>query len=262
MRVAKPDNVHMHWREDGDPQGLPAVFANSLGTDLRLWDDVVERLPTGLRVIRYDKRGHGLSSCPPAPYAMDNLVDDVALLLEQLSVIDCVFVGVSIGGMIGQSLASRRPDLVRALVLSNTATKMGNPAMWQARIAAIRENGLSAMADQIMQRWFSPDFLKLPEAIAWRNMFLNTPVEGYIGCCEAITGADLTEIASSLSLPALVVGGSADQAVSIAAVTELAAHIKGAKLIIMDGVGHLPSVEAPVEFARHLAEFIEEIKSV
>ena len=98
MKIARLGDVALHWREDGDPGGAPVVFANSLGTDLRLWDDIVPLLPPGLRIIRYDKRGHGLSSCPPAPYSMGALVTDAERLLEHLGVRACVFVGLSIGG--------------------------------------------------------------------------------------------------------------------------------------------------------------------
>ena len=113
MRVADLGDVKLNWREDGDPSGQPVVFANSLGTDLRVWDDVIPLLPDGFRYIRYDKRGHGLSSSPTAPYTMDQLVGDAEALLTLLGVKQTTFVGLSIGGMIGQGLASKRPDLVR-----------------------------------------------------------------------------------------------------------------------------------------------------
>ena len=152
MQVALANGVGLNWREDGDPAGYPVVFANSLGTDMRLWDQVLPLLPRGLRIIRFDKRGHGLSDCPPAPYAMEDLVSDAEALLDGLGLRACVFVGLSIGGMIGQGLAARRPDLVRALVLSNTAAKMGDAAMWQARIDAIRAGGIEALADAVIDR--------------------------------------------------------------------------------------------------------------
>ncbi|MEZ5867277.1 MAG: alpha/beta fold hydrolase [Defluviimonas denitrificans] len=108
MHMLDLGDLSLHWREDGDPSGAPVVFANSLGTDFRLWDKVVPLMPKGLRLIRYDKRGHGLSSCPPGPYGMGALVRDAERLLDALGVRDCVFVGLSIGGMIAQGLAVKR----------------------------------------------------------------------------------------------------------------------------------------------------------
>ncbi len=116
MQIADLGEVRLHYRIDGDPDGAPVVFANSLGTDLRLWDPVLPLLPKGLKFIRYDKRGHGLSSMPKAPYSMGSLVRDVELLMDHLGVKDSVFVGLSIGGMIAQGLAVKRLDLVKETI--------------------------------------------------------------------------------------------------------------------------------------------------
>jgi 3-oxoadipate enol-lactonase len=258
MRVLKANGVKLNWREDGDPAGVPVVFANSLGTDLRLWDQILPLLPSGLRIIRFDKRGHGLSDCPPAPYAMEDLVSDAAALLDGLGVSACVFVGLSIGGMIGQGLAARRPDLMRALVLSNTAAKMGDAAMWQTRIDAIRAGGIEALADAVMERWFSPAFLARPELSAWRNMLTRTPVEGYVGCCHAIAGADLTESTKALTLPTLAIAGSEDGASPPDLVQGTAGMIAGSRFTVIEGAGHLPCVEDPAAYAALLNDFLKE----
>jgi 3-oxoadipate enol-lactonase len=258
MRVLKANGVKLNWREDGDPAGVPVVFANSLGTDLRLWDQILPLLPSGLRIIRFDKRGHGLSDCPPAPYAMEDLVSDAEALLDGLGLSACVFVGLSIGGMIGQGLAARRPDLMRALVLSNTAAKMGDAAMWQARIDAIRAGGIEALADAVMERWFSPAFLARPELSAWRNMLTRTPVEGYVGCCHAIAGADLTESTKALTLPTLAIAGSEDGASPPDLVQGTAEMIAGSRFTVIEGAGHLPCVEDPAAYAALLNDFLKE----
>ena len=178
MKIADLGDVRLHYRIDGDPDGAPIVFANSLGTDLRLWDPILPHLPAGLKIIRYDKRGHGLSTCPPGPYSMGALVRDVEKLLDHLAVKDAMFVGLSIGGMIAQGLAVKRLDLVRAMVLSNTAAKMGTKDMWQDRIDAIKANGLEALADPVMERWFGKDFRTTAELELWRNMLVRQPAEG------------------------------------------------------------------------------------
>ena len=183
MRMVEANGIALHVREDGDPDGKPVVFSNSLGTDLRLWDAILPLLPKGLRIIRYDKRGHGLSDCPDGPYTLEDLVADAEALLEALGIRDCVFVGLSVGGLIGQELARNRPDLIRAAVLSNTALRMGTPDMWLDRMAAIRVGGLESIAEAIMDRWFGAGFRQRPEVALWKNMLTSIPQEGYLGCC-------------------------------------------------------------------------------
>lgn len=259
MFVAELENVRLHWCEHGNRDGRPVVFANSLGTDLRLWEKIIDRLPPGLRLIRFDKRGHGLSSCPPGPYGMADLTRDTAGLLDHLGVRSCVFVGLSIGGMIGQQLAATRPDLVGGLVLSNTAARMGEAQMWHDRIAAVRAGGIEALADPILERWFAPAFRATPEARLWRNMLTRTPVDGYIGCCHAIAGTDLTESTSKLRLPVLGVGGSEDGASPPDLVEATTRLIPNARYVEIEGAGHLPCVETPAEFSNHLSRFLKEI---
>src|SRR5210317_912433 len=124
-------DVTLHYRIEGDADGMPVVFANSLGTDFRLWDKIIPRLPPGLRILRFDKRGHGLSSCPEGDYSMDELVEDTARLLQALDISNCLFVGLSIGGLIAQGLASRYPQLLRAMVVSNSAARIGDDSLWR-----------------------------------------------------------------------------------------------------------------------------------
>ena len=170
MKLVDVGDVRLHYRIDGPEDGAPVVFANSLGTDMRLWDPILPLLPPGLRLIRFDKRGHGLSTCPPSPYSMGALVSDTERLLDHLQVKDCVFVGLSIGGMIAQGLAVKRLDLIRAMVLSNTAAKIGTPELWDARIADVEDGGIEKLADAVMERWFSTKFRASPELELWRNM--------------------------------------------------------------------------------------------
>ena len=210
MLIADLDGLKVHYRDDGDPHGPPVVFANSLGTDLRLWDKIVDLLPPSLRLVRYDKRGHGLTDALPAPYSMGALVSDAEALIDHLEIRDCVFVGLSIGGMIAQGLAVKRMDQVRAMVLSNTGAKIGTPEMWADRIAAVEEGGIEALADTIMERWFSPRFRAGREIAAWRNMLVRQPVEGYAGCSAAISGTDFYTTTASLTLPTLGIAGSDD----------------------------------------------------
>ena len=262
MKIAELKDARLHYREDGDPKGPPLVFANSLGTDLRVWDAVVERLPQSLRILRYDKRGHGLSSCPSAPYTMGALVTDAERLLDHLEVRDAVVVGLSIGGMIAQGLAVKRLDQVRAMVLSNTAAKIGTKEMWDDRVAAVRAGGIEALADPILERWFSAPFRATPEIDLWRAMLTRQPAEGYIGCCAAIAGTDFYTPTSGLTLPTLAIAGSEDGSTPPDLVRETADLIKGSRFHLIRGAGHIPCVEAPDDYARALTEFLKEIGHV
>lgn len=258
MKIADFGDVQLNYRVDGDPDGAPVVFSNSLGTDYRLWDQVLPLLPKGLRIIRYDKRGHGLSSCPDAPYTMGGLVRDAERLLDLLNVRDCLFVGLSIGGMIAQGLAVKRMDLVRAMVISNTGAKIGTQDMWDQRIQGVRDGGIEALADPVMERWFSKSFRATPDLIAWRNMLTRTPDTGYIGCSQAISGTDFYASTATLTLPTLAIAGSEDGSTPPDLVRETAALIKGSKFHLIRGAGHLPCVEKPQDFAAALTDFIRE----
>lgn len=259
MKICDAGEVSLHWCEDGDPDGPPVVFANSLGTDLRLWDDVVSRMSRKYRLIRFDKRGHGLSDVPPAPYSMGALVTDTERLIEHAGAHECVFVGLSIGGMIAQALAVKRPDLIRGMVISNTAAKIGTKAMWEERIRGCREEGIESLADAVIERWFAKEFRSTPELRLWRNMLTSTPLEGYVGCAAAISGTDLLTPTSGLRLPTLAIAGSEDGSTPPDLVRETADLVPGSKFRLIRGAGHLPCVEKPDEYARLLATFLEEI---
>ena len=259
MNLFATDDVQLHYRDDGDPQGAPLVFANSLGTDLRLWDPILPHLPKGLRIIRYDKRGHGLSSCPKGAYSMGALVREIEALLDHLDVKNCLFVGLSIGGMIAQGLAIKRLDLLRAMVLSNTAAKIGQPAMWDDRIAAVKAGGIEALADSILERWFSNGFRDQPELALWRNMLVSQPDAGYIGCSAAISGTDFYTPTSGLRLPTLGIAGSEDGSTPPDLVRETVELIPGSKFQLMRNAGHLPCVEQPADYAKHLTDFMVDI---
>jgi len=262
MHIADLGDLKVHYRIDGNPEGRPVVFANSLGTDLRLWDQVLPLLPQGLKYIRYDKRGHGLTELTPAPYSMGTLVRDVERLLDHLAVKDALFVGLSIGGMIAQGLAVKRMDLVRAMVLSNTGAKIGQPAMWDDRIAAVKAGGIEALADSIMERWFSAPFRKTAEFHAWRNMLVRQPAEGYTGCSAAISGTDFYTPTSGLRLPTLGIAGSDDGSTPPDLVRETVDLIPGSQFHLIRKAGHLPCVEQPEEYAAVLTKFMQDVGHV
>ncbi len=262
MQIFDTGDVRLHYRVDGPDDGAPVVFANSLGTDMRLWDPILPLLPKGLRLIRYDKRGHGLSSCPSGNYSMGSLITDVEKLIDHLGVTNCVFVGLSIGGMIAQGLAVKRLDLVRAMVLSNTAAKIGNAAMWDDRIAAVRAGGIESLADGVMERWFSAEFREKPELELWRNMLVRQPDDGYAGCSAAISGSDFYATTATLRLPTLGIAGAEDGSTPPDLVRETTDLIPSSRFHLIRRAGHLPCVEQPEEYAQVLSEFLKSVGHV
>ncbi|MFK7871357.1 MAG: 3-oxoadipate enol-lactonase [Roseobacter sp.] len=262
MRLVDIGDVRLHVDIRGPESGPVVVFCNSLGTDLRLWDPILPYLPEGLRIIRFDKRGHGLSTCPPAPYRMGTLVSDTEKLLDHLGVKDCVFVGLSIGGMIAQGLAVKRLDLVRAMVLSNTGAKIGTAQMWQERIEAIEKGGIESLADAVMTRWFSKDFLKDPQLELWRNMLTRQEDQGYIGCAAAISGTDFFTTTAGLRLPTLGIAGDEDGSTPPDLVRETVGLVPGSSFHLIRRAGHLPCVEQPQEFAQVLRDFLTRVAHV
>jgi 3-oxoadipate enol-lactonase len=256
--------VRLFARVDGeqDPKAPTVVFANSLGTNLHLWDLILPYLPKGLRIIRMDKRGHGKSDVPPAPYTMGALVSDAEAVCDAFEVRNAVFVGLSVGGLIAQGLAVKRLDIIRALVLSNTAAKIGNKKLWQDRIDGVRAGGLESLADGVMERWFSKEFRATPELAKWRAHLVATADEGYIGVSAAIAGTDFYTPTSGLRLPTLGIAGSEDGATPPDLVRETIDLIPGSRFELMRKVGHLPCVEAPEAYAGLLSDFLKQVGHV
>ncbi|MEZ5933418.1 MAG: 3-oxoadipate enol-lactonase [Alphaproteobacteria bacterium] len=263
MQALEANGQILHFDDQGPRDAPVLVFSNSLGTDFRLWDPLLPHLPEGLRLIRYDKRGHGLSACPDSPYTIEDHRRDLEGLLDGLAIGQAVVVGLSVGGMIAQALGAARPDLVKGLVLCDTGHVIGPPSIWEDRIKAIRANGLASLADGVMQRWFSRSFRETrPQELAlWRAMLTRTPVEGYVGTGHAIMNADLTEAAASLAMPAICVVGSEDGATT-PELMRSTADLIGTELEVIDGAGHLPCVEAPDVLANIITTFLRENRFV
>ncbi|RGP35224.1 3-oxoadipate enol-lactonase [Tabrizicola sp. DJC] len=244
------------------PEGAPPlVLLHALGTNLRLWDGVVARLP-GHRILRMDMRGHGLSDVPPGPYAMGALIHDVERVMAQAGLRDAVVVGLSVGGMIAQGLAVKRLDLVRGMVLSNSAARIGIASQWQTRIEAVRAGGLEAIADATLERWFGRNWRELPELPQMRAMLLATPPEGWMGAAAAIAGTDFYTPTAGLTLPTLAIAGLRDGSTPPDLVKETADLILGSRFQLIRGAGHLPMVEQPDAYTDALRGFLESIGHV
>ncbi len=262
MSFVRINGVLLHYGLAGPPAAPVIVFANSLGTDLRIWDGVVDQLATRYRMVTYDKRGHGLSDAPPGDYTLDDHVADLAGLLDHLGIVRAALCGVSIGGLIAQGFALRYPTRADRLVLCDTAAKFGDATLWNGRIAAIEQGGMAAIADAVMERWFSPGFFALqPDMLAGcRNLFLRSDAAGYRSTCATLRDADLTARVRDIVCPALVIAGSADKSTPVDLVRSLAEAVPGARFEVIDGAGHIPSIEQPETLAGLIANFLEEAR--
>lgn len=260
MNVVRIQDVLLHYRLSG-PAGAPALaLVNSLGTDARIWDGLIAELADDYRILSYDKRGHGLSDAPAGDYSLDDHVNDLAGLLDHVGFERPALCGVSVGGLISQGFALRAPQRLAALVLSNTAPKVGDEAMWNDRAATVLNSGLAAIADPVMERWFSPQFRSTrPDQLAlWRNLFLRADPKGYAATCATLRDADLTAQASDIAVPTLVIAGAEDGATPPDLVRAGAARIPGARFEILPGTGHIPSIEQPKKLAALMRQFLKE----
>ena len=233
--------------------GPSVVFLNSLGTDLRIWDDVVRALPAEWMILRMDKRGHGLSQAADAD--MNTYAADAAALMDRYGITSSIVCGVSIGGMIAQQLFHARPDLVSAMVLSNTAARIGDAESWQARLDQLDEVGLENMADGILERWFSEGFRRdrPAELEGYHAMLSRTPSDGYAAACRAIRDTDLRTKSPEIDVPVTCIAGSDDLATPPDLVADFARSMPRASLIEIPGAGHLPCIEAPERLAEQIA---------
>lgn len=246
----------------GPATGPALVFVHALGTSLRIWDDLVPLLPPTLRILRFDLRGHGASDVPLAPYAMGTLIRDTERLMDHFALKDAVILGLSIGGLIAQGLAVKRLDLIRAMVLSNTAASIGRPEHWADRIAAIRAGGMQALHDATMERWLGRKWRESPALPRLSSLFLATDPEGWCGCAGAISGTDFYETTATLTLPTLAIAGGNDGSTPPDLVRETAELVKGHHFALIRGAGHIPPVEKPAEYAAVLTQFLSGIGHV
>ena len=251
------ENATLYYQLDGAKDGKLIMFANSLGSHLEIWNPMLPYLPLPYQFLRYDKRGHGKSVSGGA-FGMNDLVDDVIKLIEHIGAKDIIFVGLSIGGLIGIKLAATRPDLVRGLVIIDSAVKIGKPEVWQQRVDMIKTQGLATIATSVIERWFTAEFINAGKAQKWQEMLENISADGYIHCGLAIAETNFTVQAEQLTMPCLLLAGSADVATPPEMVRSTAKLIGNATFKIIDNAGHIPCVEQPEITANYINEFLKE----
>ena len=264
MQFADIHGLVFHYRWSDRGRGKPVlVFANAVATDLRTWDVVAEALGDSVSILAYDKRGHGLSDLGSPPYAIADHIDDLGGLLDHLKITKAVICGLSVGGLIAQGLALVRPDLVSGLILCCTSSKIGTSDLWEARIRAVEEGGLAAVAEGTMTRWFTPAFRTPdnPVLAGARTMFLRQDARGYTGTCAALRDADFTSDLTGIAVPTLCVAGDGDGSTPPDLVRTLSQSIPGSRFAVIEDCGHLPCLEQPGKLARLIASFIGKEKA-
>lgn len=239
----------LHYRVDG-PEDAPAlVLSNSLGSDLSMWEEQIPALAQRYRMVRYDTRGHGGSEVTPGPYTLEQLGQDVLRLLDHLGLERAHFCGLSMGGLTGLWLGRFRPARLRRLIVCNSAARVGSAASWAERIAKVQGEGMAALADTVVPRWFSaPFYAAQPARMAQlKTVFGATLPAGYMANCAALADADLRGELGAIQVPTLVIGGTHDLSTPQEQAHELVRGIPGARGVILEA-GHLSNIEQAERF--------------
>jgi 3-oxoadipate enol-lactonase len=244
-------------RFDGPADAPVLMLSNSLGTNLSMWDPQIAEWTKHFRVLRYDSRGHGLSTATDQPFQIDRLGQDALAILDHFGIEKAHWCGVSKGGMVGQWLATHARDRMGRLVLANTAAHMGPPSLWNDRIDIVRSRGMAAIVQGVLERWFSPRFRERdPETVARvSEMLTTTPAIGYATCCAAIRDMDQREAIRSIANPVLVIIGKVDPATPPAAGHLIAEAIPGSRTVELDAA-HLSNLEQPKAFTGAVLDFL------
>jgi 3-oxoadipate enol-lactonase len=259
MPVINADGCPIHVVVEGRDDAPVLMLSNSLGTTHRMWDDQVKPFTQHFRLVRYDRRGHGQSGCPHGPYNMERLGRDVVAIMDALDIKTMNWCGLSMGGMVGMWLGANVPDRINKLILSNTSAYYADKTPWNDRIKTVREKGLKSIVNGNMERWFTKDFRdRSPQALArMSEMFLSTPLEGYVGCCEAVRDMDHRDILAKISVPTLVIAGRHDPATTVEAGDFIRSRIPGAALTLIDAA-HISNVEQPHDYADIVLGFLQQ----
>lgn len=257
MPMIESDGCPIHVAVEGPKSAPVLMLSNSLGTDLSMWDPQVQAFTRHFRLVRYDRRGHGRSGVSKPPYTMEQLGRDALAVMNGLGIQKVHWCGLSMGGMVGQWLGANAPDRIERLVLANTACYYPVKTGWDERIAAVRKGGVEAIADAGLRRWFTQEFIdRAPDTMArMRAMMIATPLEGYIGCCEAVRDMDHRELLARIKAPTLVVAGRYDQATPIENAEYIRKHVPGASLTVLEAA-HISNVEQPAAFATEVLGFL------
>ncbi len=257
----KVNGVEIAYRFDGPAQGQVVLLSNSLMSNYDMWDWTLPALTDRYRVLRYDTRGHGRSGTTPGPYTIELLGDDAAALLDALEIKAAHFVGLSMGGMIGQQLGARYPEKLLSLSLCDTASEMPQRSLWEERLEIARRQGVAGLVDGTIKRWFTAPFIqRAPGDIdKVRAFILSTGAEGYMACAGAVRDMAQTTMLLKIKTPTLIMTGRQDQACTVDQATVLHRMIDNSELLILEDAAHLANIEQPQAFNLALRSFIDRV---
>jgi 3-oxoadipate enol-lactonase len=254
------NGISMNYTLDGPASAPVVTLSHSLATDLSMWDPQMKALTAQYRVLRYDTRGHGGTDAPAGAYTLDQLADDAQALLKALGVAKTHWIGLSMGGMIGQTLALKSPGIFLSLSLCDTSSRIPAEAkpLWADRIKTAQTQGMEPLVEGTIGRWFTAPFREQHKDVVdpVRAMIRRTPPQGYAGCCAAISTLDLTDRLPAIKIPTLVVVGEEDQGTPVAASQAIQAKIAGSQLEILKSAAHLANMEQPEAFTKALTTFL------
>jgi 3-oxoadipate enol-lactonase len=259
MKV-KANGIDVHYTLDGPANAPVVTLSHSLATDGSMWAPQLAALRARYRVLNYDTRGHGGTEAPTAAYTLDQLAADAGALLGALGITKTHWCGLSMGGMIGQTLALQRPELFASLSLCDTSSRIPAEArpLWADRITIAHDQGMEPLVEPTLGRWLTAPFRErrrdIVETVA--RMIRSTPPQGYAGCCHAISALDLTDRISAISIPTLIVVGEEDQGTPVAASKVMHERIKGSELVVIPSAAHLSNLEQPEAFTAALTGFL------
>ncbi|MEH2509849.1 3-oxoadipate enol-lactonase [Nitrobacteraceae bacterium AZCC 1564] len=257
MPMIDADGCLLNVSVEGRESGPTIMLSNSLGTTMQMWEPQMAALTKLFRVVRYDRRGHGKSGAPAGPYSMERFGNDVLAILDDLNIEKVHWCGVSMGGMVGQWLGANAPERVGKLILANTTCYYADPTNWLNRIKAVNESGLAAIADTVIAAWLTADFREREPQITARlkQMLLDSPAQGYVACCEALSKLDQRDLLPRITAPTLVIAGRHDAATPVEAGEFIRSRIPGASMTLLDAA-HISNVEQSHSFTEAVVGFL------
>jgi 3-oxoadipate enol-lactonase len=258
---ARTNGIELHYTIDGEGPWL--VMSHSLACNVHMWDPQVPALAKRFKVLRFDTRGHGQSDAPPPPYTLDTLAADAKGLFDHLGIREAHWVGLSMGGMIGQTFALNYPGVLKSLTLADTASAYpeGAAALWAARVKVAQEQGMEALVPPTLERWFTPGYREAqPDKVARiADMIRQTPVPGYAGCCAALPQINTTARLKEIACPAMVVCGEQDMGTPLAMSQAIHAAMPGSELVVIPDAAHISNMEQPEAFTAALERFLARV---
>ncbi len=254
----KTNGIEINCAIEGSGPWL--TLSHSLACNLSMWDPQMRALTQHYQVLRFDTRGHGASSAPAGPYTLEQMADDVHGLFAALGIQRTHWVGLSMGGMIGETYALKYPGVFQSMVLADTTSRRPPNAeqMWGDRVRMAREQGMGVLVEATLARWFTEPYRKAHPDVMQRigNDIRNTPVPGFAGCCEAIAKIDVLDRLKEIDCPALVIVGEHDHGTPPEMAKQIQANLRGSELLIIESAAHVSNVEQPEIFTKALMGFL------